>query len=197
MSRLYEISNEFKELFDRFDDISEIEFEKNENGEYIDNDGNVIDPEQVKADLMEAWFTTCSDIEEEFGAKAENIAVYIKNIKAMTEAIRAEQKALVARRAALERKAERMTEYLLHCMDDMGLKKLDTVKAKLSVRSNAESALIKDEHAFISWAQENDMDDLLRYADPEISKTAVKALLKEGTNLPYAELTKTRSLIIK
>lgn len=43
MSRLFDISQDFETLFDQFDSISEYEFELNEKGEPIDDDGNVVD----------------------------------------------------------------------------------------------------------------------------------------------------------
>ena len=49
MSRLFDISQDFETLFDQFDSISEYEFELNEKGEPIDDDGNVVDPETAKA----------------------------------------------------------------------------------------------------------------------------------------------------
>ena len=59
MSRLFDISQDFETLFDQFDSISEYEFELNEKGEPIDDDGNVVDPETAKAEMFEAWFDTC------------------------------------------------------------------------------------------------------------------------------------------
>lgn len=44
---------------------------------------------------------------------------------------------------------------------------------------------------------ENDLEDFLRYKEPEINKTAVKEALKAGEKIPGAELGRTQSIIIK
>ena len=148
--------------------------------------------------MVEAWFDTLTGIEEEFGAKAENIAVFIKNISAETEAMRAERQKLSARIASREKQAERLKEYLMKCMDDMGIKKLDTVKANLMLRYNAESVEVVNDIEFINWAQSHDHDDLLKYELPSIRKTPLKKELQAGNeNIPGVRLTRSRSLIIK
>ncbi len=56
---------------------------KNEKGEFIDDDGNVIpDPEAAKTDMLNTWFDTMDGIESEFEQKAENIGAYIKQLEA-------------------------------------------------------------------------------------------------------------------
>ena len=77
MARLFDISADFEELFNKFDEIQEMEFEKNEDGRFIDADGNIVEPELYRADLLQAWFDTLEGIEEEFNFKAENTAQYI------------------------------------------------------------------------------------------------------------------------
>lgn len=197
--KLYEISGTFRELFENYDAISSFEFEKDEQGRCIDDEGTVIpDPDAARADMVEAWFDTLTGIEEEFGAKAENIAVFIKNISAETEAMRAERQKLSARISSREKQAERLKEYLMKCMDDMGIKKLDTVKANLMLRYNAESVEVVNDIEFINWAQSHDHDDLLKYELPSIRKTPLKKELQAGNeNIPGVRLTRSRSLIIK
>lgn len=45
MERLFDISSDFAELFDRFDEIQEMEFDKDESGQYVDGEGNVVNPD--------------------------------------------------------------------------------------------------------------------------------------------------------
>lgn len=169
---LYEISGRFKNLYDELDLM-------------IDDD-----------DLSEAWFDTLEGIEGEFDDKAESVALYIKNLTAEAEAIKAEKDVLDKRLKAKTNAVKRLKEYLKLCMEQTSRKKIETPRAVISVRNNPESASISDEHAFIEWAKAQ-RDDLLRYKEPEISRTAVKEALQAGQDIPYAELARTKSVIIK
>lgn len=196
MARLFDISQDFETLFDQFETISEYEFELNEKGEPIDDDGNVIDPEFAKAEMLEAWFDTLSGIEEEFDFKAENLAQYIKSLKAESEAIDAEIKKLKARRDGKGKRIERLKIYLMNCMDAIGVKKIDMPRAKITIRNNAAGLKIDNEIDFINMLQDNGRDDLLKFSLPEIRKSEVKKLMKSGEKFDGARLEAGRSVII-
>ncbi len=196
MARLFDISAEFAELFDRFDEIQEIEFPKNDNGDYVDGNGNIINPEATRAELLQTWFDTLEGIEEEFNFKAENTAQYIKSLKAEEAAIKAEEDKLKKRRQQYSRKIDCMTAYLKNCMEQMGVKKIDMPRARITIRNNAPSLKIADEIGFIHMLQENGRDDLLKYELPEIRKTEIKKLIKAGEAFPGAVLESSQSLII-
>jgi sugar-specific transcriptional regulator TrmB len=178
--KLYELSGQFSELFDRFDEINE----------YTPDDG--VDPEA----LREAWFDTLTAIEEEFDSKAENIACYIKNLSAEIKAMKEEENALRRRRQAFENSVERLKGYLISTMNAIGRSKIDMPRARLSIRRNAESLVVDDELSFIGWAEKN-AAELLKYAAPEIRKTDAKKFLQAGRELPFVHLTRTESLTIK
>ncbi|MBQ1829442.1 MAG: siphovirus Gp157 family protein [Ruminococcus sp.] len=182
--KLYELSEQFAELFDRFDEINE----------YTPEDGG--DPEAGREKLRCAWFDTLTAIEDEFDVKAENVACYIKSMNAEIKAMKEEESALRRRRQAFENSVERLKGYLLGSMLAIGRSKIDTPRARLSVRNNAESIVIDDAAGFIGWAEENAVE-LLKYAAPEIRKTDAKKLLQAGEVLPFAHLTRTQSLTIK
>lgn len=194
---LYQYADSFAELFDSLDAIAEYEPQKDENGQYIDDDGSVIpNLEAYKAEMQKAWFDTLDGIEEEFELKAENIGCFIKQLDGELEMLKKEKAAFERRRKAKENQLQRMRSYLLSCMQKMGRTKIETGKTKITVRTNPESAQFENEKAFIQWAKKN-ADELLRYPDPEINKTAVKAALKAGTEISGAVLGRTQSLIIK
>lgn len=197
--RLYELSDTFRELFDRYEAISTYEFDKDDQGRYIDDAGSVIpDVDAARAEMVQAWFDTLEGIEEEFGDKAENILVFIKGLVAEAEEMRIERARLTARISAKDKQAERLKEYIMKCMDDIGVKKLDGIRATCSLRSNAESVEVLNDIEFINWAQANDRDDLLKYEMPSIKKTPLKKELQAGTeSIPGVRLTRSRSLIIK
>lgn len=196
MAKLFDISADFEELFNRFDEIQEMEFEKNEDGQFVDPEGNIINPETYRADMLQAWFDTLEGIEEEFNFKAENTAQYIKSLKAEEAAIKSEEDKLKKRRQQYSRKIECMTVYLKNCMMQMGVKKIETPRARITIRNNAPSLKIADEISFINMLQENSRDDLLKYELPEIRKSEIKKLIKSGEVFPGAVLENSQSVII-
>jgi len=172
MSTLFNIADDFIKLFETFDD------------------------EDLDIDTMQAYFDTLEGIEAEFNLKAENVALFIKNLKAEALALETEEKVLRERRRQKERKAESMIAYLKSNMEACGLTKIECPKAKISIRNNAESVQIVDELTLISWAQENN-EELLKYSLPEIKKTELKKLLQANQKIPACSLIRTQSLIIK
>ena len=195
--KLYESAGVFARLFEDFEDLC-AEPEKNENGDYIDESGTVIpDVAAYLQERQEAWFDTLSGIEEEFDVKAENIAAYIKSLKAEADALKAEEASLNRRRKTKESQMERMKAYLLENMQLINRQKIDTPRARLSIRNNAESVQFDDENEFITRCELAGADDFLRYKKPEIDKTEVKAALKRGDRVEGAWLIRTQSLIIK
>lgn len=177
--KLFEISNDFEELFNQLESFEEIE-----------------DPEEREL-ATGAWFDTLDGMESEFDRKAENVAQYIKELRAESDAIREEEKVLAARRKSKEKRSESLTAYLMNCMEQIHLDKIETARCKLSIRRNAESVQCADEYALVEQLAKKGRDDLLRFKDPELNKTALKAALKAGEQLDGAQLVRTESLIIK
>lgn len=179
MSRLFEIANDFALLFDQLESFDEIE----------------------EADMREiaqqAWFDTLEGVEGEFELKAENVAQYIKALKAEAEDIKAEEQALSARRKAKEKRVKSLTDYLMMCMKQIHREKIETAKCKLSIRRNAESVQVADESKLIGQLVLNGRSDLLRIKTPELDKTALKKCLQDGAEIEGASLVRTESLIIK
>lgn len=196
MSRLFDISQDFETLFDQFDAINEYEFALNEEGQPVDDDGNVVNPETAKAEMLEAWFDTLSGIEEEFNFKAENLAQYIKCLKAEAQVIDEEMKKLKARRDSRNKRIDRLKDYLMDCMQKTGVKKIDMPRAKISIHNNAPRLKIENEVEFINMLQDNGRDDLLKYSLPEIRKSDIKKLIKAGGHFEGARLESGQSIII-
>lgn len=196
METLYALTHNFEELFDSYDAIYDIEYASDGKGGFIDDDGNPIDPAAVREEMQQAWFDTLDAMECEIIDKAKNIALYIKNITAEANAIEAERKRLDARFRTKRSAADRLKKYLLNCLETANLKKIDLPEVMISVRNNPESAVISDDDKFIEWAMNNN-DELLKYPKPEINKTALKKCIRDGGDIPFAELTRTRSVLIK
>lgn len=179
MSKLFEIANEFSELFDRFDEFDELE-----------------DPRE-KEELMLAWYDTLTGIEGEFEVKAESVAQYIKQLRAEIAAIKEEESRLAARRKAKEYNADGLLTYLKACMEQMHREKIDTPRCRISLRNNAESVQINNPIAFTAMLHQSGRDDLLRFHTPDINKTELKRLMQQGEAFEGAQLVRTRSVIIK
>ena len=195
--KLYELSATFADLFDQFDEINTYTPDKDADDNYIDDDGEIItDLEALRESYRQAWFDTLTALEGEFDAKAENIAVYIKNMSAEVKALKAEEDALRLRRKAFEKSVERMKAYLLGSMHAVGRLKIDMPRARLNIRKNAESLVVENDAAFIEWAQAHN-NSLLKYSLPEIRKSDAKKLMQAGERLPFVHLTRTESLTIK
>ena len=179
MSRLFEISNDFAALFDQLEAFDEIE------------------DDAERGIAQQAWFDTLTGIEEEFEIKAENVAQFIKSLKAEAEDIREEEKALAARRKTKEKRAESLIAYLMKCMKQIRREKIETAKCKLSIRKNAESVQVADEDALARQLAALGRADLIRVKPPELDKTALKKALQAGEIINGAALGRTESLIIK
>ena len=196
MQRLFDISQDFEALFDQFDAISEYEFPVDEDGRPVDDDGNPVNPETAKAEMLEAWFDTLSGIKEEFNFKAENLAQYIKCLKAEAEDIDEEMKKLRARRDSRNKRIERLKNYLMENMEAVGITKIDMPKAKITIRKSTPSIKFDNEISFITMLQNKGRDDLLKYSMPEIRKSEIKKLIKSGEKFDGARLEPGRSVII-
>lgn len=172
--QLYEITDKYKELFNEFDNSD------------IEDEG-----------VLQAYFDTLEAIEGEFEEKAENIAIFIKSLTAEAEAIKNEKQKLETRMKAKENKAKWLKSYLLNAMNAIGSKKIESARVKITTRLNAESVKCSDEQSCMEWLMTNNHFDLLSYKPPEFSKTKIKDAINSGLEIPYCELVRTQSVIIK
>lgn len=120
--------------------------------------------------------------------KIENLALVIKNYLAEANAIKEEEKNLAARRKATENAAERAKAYLEHVLNG------ETFKSPKAVVSYRTSQKVEVGEDFFAWAGAS---QYLRVKDPEPDKTALKAAIKEGADIPGVTLEESRSMQIK
>ena len=140
--------------------------------------GEVIDTERLDALQMDR------------AAKIENVALWIKDLKAEAEAIKAEKMALAERQRVAENKAESLKNWLAYALDGQ---KFSTAKCAISFRKT-EKVEISDV-GMIRLMKEH--DELLTYRDPEPNKTAIKQALKDGLTVQGVQLAQNMSTIIK
>ena len=124
-------------------------------------------------------------------AKVENIACCIKNLTADAKALKEEETVLSDRRKTTEKKVERLKDYLTYALQG---EKFQTAKCAVSFRKS--SAVVVDD-CFGEWAQTSGNEELLRYKEPEVNKTAVKERLTGGEAFDFARLVQNTSITIK
>lgn len=115
--------------------------------------------------------------------KIENIALWIKNLKAEAEAVKKQKDVFYQREKALTNKAERLKEWLA---SNLSGEKWKSDRVVLSWRKS-ESVSVDDDFS----------DDRFITYEPKISKTAIKEALKNGEEVSGARLVENNSLQIK
>lgn len=141
--------------------------------------GEVIDTEKL------------NELQMERDAKIENVALWIKELKAEAEAIKNEKQALADRQRVAENKAESLKNWLAYALNG---EKFKTSKCSISYR-NSESVEVTEEGL---EALMRDHEDLLTYKAPEPNKKAIKDAIKnDGLTVAGVQLVQKTSTIIK
>ena len=155
---------------------------------YEINEGilNCIDPET--GEIID--IDKLNELELERDAKIENVACWIKELKAEAEAIKAEKLALAERQKVAENKAESLKKWLAFALNG---EKFKTAKCSVSFRKS-EVVEITDE-GLSNLMKEH--DELLTYKAPEPNKKAIKDALKDGLSVQGVRLECNTSVIIK
>ena len=152
----------------------------------------------------EAFDDTLESLTGDFAQKLDDCACAYKGLLA-------EADALAARYKAKKAQADRMVAYMdkqLKRAAGLGVKpaKLETARNVLSYRTS-EAVDVPDVESVVLWIQAHDheeingvavnQDDLLKYKEPELSKTALKTALKAGLIVPGATVKTSFNLQIK
>lgn len=150
---------------------------------------SLIDPETGEI----ADYETFAALQMERGKKVENVALWVKNLTALSESIAAEKKNLDARKKTVDNQISRLKEYLSYALDGQ---KFERGTVRVSFR-NSSAVQITDIYAAVDYLEHNGYSKCLKYAAPEISKTSVRKLIDSGVTVPGANIMETRSVIIK
>lgn len=131
------------------------------------------------------------NLELEKNTKIENIALFIKNLKANEKALDDEYKAMYARKKATVNKRQSLEKYLAKALD---FNKFETPKCKLSFRKSTQVDVDED---FINWALKN-RPELVKtdIVQKPIKKDIMKAL-KDNEELEHCSLRYENNLQIK
>ncbi len=117
--------------------------------------------------------------------KLENIALWIKNLKADAEMFKAEKQAFEKRQKRAENKAESLKNYLASALAGQ---KFKTARVECSYRSS-ESVNVTDITVIPT--------EYLKFAEPTADKDAIKAAIKSGKEIAGAEIVSKQNLLIK
>ena len=117
--------------------------------------------------------------------KLENIALWIKNLKAEVEALKNEKESFAKRQKSAENKMESLKNYLSAYLEG---NKFETSKVKVSFRTS-ESVDYDDVYKI--------PDEFVKYKEPEVKKAELKKALKEGMKFEGVRLIEKQNIQIK
>lgn len=149
---------------------------------------------EIDEELMKCFDAETGELvdEEKFDAlqslrddKIESVALWIKNLKAEAEAMKAEEKAFSDRRKWAENKAESLRKWLAKVLDGQTFK---TTRAAVTFRKT-KSVRVDDITKLGA--------EFLRYKEPEPDKTAIKKAIEDGRTIEGAELVEGLSMTVK
>lgn len=144
--------------------------------------GEIIDVERLEA------------LNIERDAKIEGVALYVKQLQAEADAIKAEEKALAERRKKKEKLLTGYSEWLRNVLSGQSF---ETAKVALGFRKSTVCEVTGCELDLIEYLEKNGFDDCIKYGAPEISKSKITKLLKDGKTIPGAVLVERNNLQIK
>ena len=133
------------------------------------------------------------DLQMEREQKLEGVALWIKDLKAEAEAVKAEADKLTARKKSLENKIDGLKNWLLYALNG---EKLKTPRCNV-YQTHSQRVAVEDEAGLISFLKTlEDPGRFVRYTE-ELRKDEIKKALKDGDEIPGAVLEQTESVVIK
>ena len=128
-------------------------------------------------------------LEGDYKEKVENIACYDKSLIAMANAIGDEIKALQARKKTLERKSERLEQYLAESLNAREIAKIETARARVSFRKSNSVEIIDEEKIDGKYKKE--------VVETKVDKKLLMQDLKQGAEIEGARLVTNQNIQIK
>ena len=144
-----------------------------------------IDPETGEICNEEAY-EALNSLEIQREGKIEGVLLWIKNLRAESEALKAEKIAFDARQRQAERKAESLKKYISGIL---GGEKFKTDRVAVSWR--------KTESVTYDGNVRDLPTECIREKEPEVNKTELKKLLKAGEKISGAQIVESMSMQIK
>lgn len=124
--------------------------------------------------------------------KAQNVAYAARNLESLAEQIKAAEKQMAERRKAIENRAMHIREYIKTSMEIAGVQKIDCPHFSISIKKNPASVDVFEPSLIPA--------EFMRQPEPPppaIDKTAIKAAIKAGKEVPGAILAQGTRLDIR
>jgi hypothetical protein len=179
--KLWEINVEIDRILNRVEwDIDA--------GAFVDPDtGEIMTSEELDAEL--------DRLDMNRDEILQYLAKKVLNIRAEIAGLKPE----ITRLQEMKKKREKKEERLLAIIDreckgenkDLGVASFNY---RMSHPLEYDPGAVPD---IIAWLEENNHDDCLKYAEPEIKKEEIKKLIKAGENVPYCSIADKRNGSLK
>lgn len=134
---------------------------------------------------------TLEGMSGELEVKAKNVAAFCRDLEATAASIKDAEAQMKARRSAIENRAARLRKYLLDSMQYAGIHKVECPHFVLSIKTNPPAVEVFDESQVPA--------EFMKQPEPpppSIDKTAIKAAIKAGQEVPGCRLTQGHRLDI-
>lgn len=134
---------------------------------------------------------TLDSLSGDLELKAQNVALFARNLEATAAAIKQAEGDMAKRRKALENRVQSLKDYLMHAMQATGIKKIEGPYLRIGLRDNPESVEVFDSAQVPA--------EFMRQPEPPPAapdKAAIKAAIKAGQEVPGCKLARSQRLDI-
>ena len=134
----------------------------------------IMEQEEITPELKEQLEKELTELLQQ---KSQNIIGYTKNIELTIEAMKTEERRISEQRKALENKLDNFKQYVKECMEQNGIKKIETGLGIISIAKNPISIEIENEE---------EVPDEFKtvITTTKIDKTKIKDKFKETGEIP-------------
>lgn len=139
--------------------------------------------------------TIIDTLESESGeltTKAQNVAFVVRNLESIAEAIKEAESQMAARRKAIEKRAERIREYLKAGMQIAGISKIESPYFTISLRRNPAAVDVFDTAQVPDQYMHTPLPP-----PPTVDRKAISAAIKAGEDVPGCRMTQSERIEIK
>lgn len=141
-------------------------------------------PAEVVADTLDS-------ISGPLDLKAQNVALFTRNLEATAAAIKEAEAGMAQRRKAIENRVASLKAYMLNSMQLAGVKKIEGPYLRIGIRDNPPAVDVFDPAQIPAEYMKTPEPP-----PPAPDKPAIKAAIQAGNEIPGARLTRGQRLDI-
>lgn len=134
----------------------------------------IMEQEEITPELKDQLEKELTELLQQ---KSQNIIGYTKNIELTIEAMKTEENRISEQRKVLENKLDNFKQYVKECMEQNGLKKIETSLGTISIAKSPISVEIENEEEV-----PNDFKTII--TTTKIDKTKIKDNFKQTGEIP-------------